>query len=280
MLEMPNTADLRARYETDGFALLPGVLGPAAREAIHRAAARDLVDDSPRRVLEKDGHTVRATHGGHLYDPVLAAVCRHPVLLGSARALLAGEVYVHQFKINQKRAARGERWEWHQDFVFWREEDGMRQPRCVNAAVFLDDVDERNGPLMLVRGSHRLGVLDPAKLQDVPAGYGGQPDWIGNLTAELRYTVPGEVVRTLAHQHEVVSATAPAGSLLLFHPDVVHGSSANLSDRDRTLMIVTYNHVDNAPGPVPNPRPEFLCARDSRPLRPLSPSELEPLGLT
>jgi ectoine hydroxylase len=34
-------------------------------------------------------------------------------------------VYIYQFKINVKAAFGGDVWQWHQDYIFWRNEDGM-----------------------------------------------------------------------------------------------------------------------------------------------------------
>jgi ectoine hydroxylase len=256
-------------YRLEGYLLLPELLPTSVVEALRAAAERDLATDSPRRVVEADGETVRAVHGGHMVDPILSAICRHEVLLTAARQLIGADAYVHQFKINAKRARRGDVWEWHQDFVFWREEDGMPEPRATNVAIFLDEAADDNGPILLVPGSHRDPVVDTRRKDDAPSGYGGQPDWVGNLTASLRYTVDEEVVDDLHERHGVVAGTGPPGTVLFFHPEVVHGSAGNESERDRVVLIVTYNAVDNAPRPVAKPRPEFLCARDTRPLEPL-----------
>ena len=67
---------------------------------------------------------------------------------------------MHQFKINGKMAFDGDVWQWHQDFGTWKNDDEMPEPRAMNVAIFLDDVNEFNGPLMFIPGSHKLGVLD------------------------------------------------------------------------------------------------------------------------
>ena len=67
---------------------------------------------------------------------------------------------MHQFKINGKMAFDGDVWQWHQDFGTWQNDDDMPEPRAMNVAIFLDEVNEFNGPLMFIPGSHKLGVLD------------------------------------------------------------------------------------------------------------------------
>ena len=74
--------------------------------------------------------------------------------------LLGGPVYVHQFKINGKAAFDGDVWQWHQDYGTWARDDLMPEPRAMNVALFLDDVTEFNGALMIIPKSHKQGVLE------------------------------------------------------------------------------------------------------------------------
>ena len=67
-------------------------------------------------------------------------------------------LYMHQFKINGKMAFDGDVWQWHQDYGTWKNDDLMPEPRAMNVAIFLDEVNEFNGPLMFIPGSHKLGV--------------------------------------------------------------------------------------------------------------------------
>src|SRR3546814_15732801 len=62
--------------------------------------------------------------------------------------------------INGKNAFDGDVWQWHQDYGTWLNDDLMPSPRAMNVAIFLDEVNEYNGPLMFIPGSHRLGVLE------------------------------------------------------------------------------------------------------------------------
>src|SRR3546814_10030693 len=62
--------------------------------------------------------------------------------------------------INGKNAFDGDVWQWHQDYGTWLNDDLMPTPRAMNVAIFLDEVNEHNGPLMFIPGSHRLGVLE------------------------------------------------------------------------------------------------------------------------
>jgi hypothetical protein len=50
-------------------------------------------------------------------------------------------------------------WQWHQDYGTWKNDDLMPTERAMNVAIFLDDVNEFNGPLMFIPGSHKKGVV-------------------------------------------------------------------------------------------------------------------------
>ena len=74
--------------------------------------------------------------------------------------ILGEELYMHQFKINGKMAFDGDVWQWHQDYGTWKNDDLMPEARAMNVAIFLDEVNEFNGPLMFIPGSHKLGVIE------------------------------------------------------------------------------------------------------------------------
>ena len=58
-----------------------------------------------------------------------------------------------------------------------------------------------------------------------------------------------------------------AGSVLLFHSTLVHGSAPNMSPFDRTIVYLSLCHVDNHIRRFK--RPEYIAHRDFAPLVPL-----------
>lgn len=254
-------------YREDGFLLLPACFSPEEVQEMNGELPAIFAEDTPARVLEKGSGQVRSVYGSHRTSGLFARLVRDRRVLDPARTILEGEVYVHQFKVNAKLAFVGDVWEWHQDYIFWRNEDGMPTPRVVNAVVFLDEVTEFNGPLLFIPGSHRAGVLDPGKRRD---GSGGDaPAWAADVAADLSYTLTREMIADMVAERGIVAPKGPAGSVLFFDANVAHGSGPNMSPFDRKLMLVTYNSVHNVPVPRGNPRPEFLCSRDCTPVVPL-----------
>ncbi|MEV7283077.1 phytanoyl-CoA dioxygenase family protein [Streptomyces sp. NPDC093252] len=252
---MKLTEDELTRYQSDGFVVLMNHFSEDEMEILRAALAQDCEVGGPCVVREADGRKVRALYASHLRHPVFRRLVRLDRLLSPARELAGEALYVHQLKVNVKQPFGGERWSWHQDYVVWRDVDGMPGPRAVNVALFLDDMTEFNGPVIFLRGSHRLGTLE-----NRPDGGGGRSD--AHVDPDEYAVGPGSLAELIA-EHEMVSAKGRAGSVVLFHPQIVHGSAANMSPGPRRLLIATYNPLDNAPRRRRDPRPEYLVGRPS-----------------
>ena len=99
--------------------------------------------------------------------------------------------------MNVKAAFEGETWQWHYDFATHHRDDGVPQPLALNLHVFLDEVNEFNGPLYFIPGSHKHGPADV--FHDISST--SYPLWV----------VHEETVSKLVADTGIVSATGPAG---------------------------------------------------------------------
>lgn len=259
-------------YEQDGFLLLPNYFSGPEIDAMKTELPALMAEDTPRRVIENDGQAVRSIYGSHMSNEVFSRLARHPRVVQPANQILGSDIYVHQFKINTKRSFGGDIWEWHQDYIFWRQEDGLPAARLTNVAIFLDEMTEFNGPLFVIPGSHTKGVIDvPAQDRifsngkDGPGVYRHSPSWISNLTAAIKYSVDKETVAELVKQYGLVALKGPVGSVIFFDCNLVHASPSNISPFERVIIIISYNSVENTPSSE-SPRPDFICGRDFQPL--------------
>jgi ectoine hydroxylase len=191
---------------------------------------------------------------------------------------LNSDVYVYQFKVNIKGAFSGDLWDWHQDFIFWQKEDGTPSDRLVTVGVFIDDVNEFNGPMFLIPGSHKQGPLEALARKVISAEgsstHKNSPPWISNLTADIKYSVGREAVSQLVARSGIIAPKGPSGSALFFHSNLVHASPNNISPFNRVIAFATYNSITNFPAASGLRRPDFLCSRDYRPLVTVSDSAL------
>jgi ectoine hydroxylase len=200
-----------------------------------------------------------------MYSEPFARLARHPRMIEPVQDLFNEKLYMHQFKINGKMAFEGDVWQWHQDYGTWLNDDMMPTERAMNVAIFLDDVNEHNGPLMFIPGSHKKGVVE-AKHDLTTTSY---PLWtvdndlIGQLVERAggkgRYDEAGRIVGS-----GIVSPKGPAGSMILFHSCLVHASGSNLSPWNRVSVYLSLCAVSNH---IRRPkRPEYIAHRDFTPI--------------
>lgn len=253
-------------YNQNGYLLLPNYISSSELAILKAQLPIVYAEDSPGRVFEAGTNTVRAVHGVHVTNQIFSNLIRYAPLLNIAMQVLDSQVYLHQFKITTKPAFVGDVWEWHQDTQYWVHKDGLPTDRALNIVIFLSEVNEFNGPLMLVPSSHKIGVI--AQKDD-----NAEMNYESHTTAKLPYTIDVETLANSVRKNGIVAPKGLAGFVLLFHPSAFHASAPNLSPFDRELLIVSYNSVENAPA-VDSPRPDFLAGKDYNPLIPLEQDKL------
>jgi ectoine hydroxylase len=243
-------------YRTNGVLVLDELFDDQEVESLQEAFERDCRVPGEHRVTEQGSDDVRAVYASHYRQREFAALVRSPRILEPVHQLLADDVYVYQFKINAKPAMSGDKWSWHQDYVAWKVADKLPTPRLVNVGFFLDHVTEFNGPVIFVPGSHRHGLVREGRHAVSASEQHLDPDDIALNPSQMA---------GLVSRYGMVSPKGRAGSVVLFDPQIVHGSAANMSPFQRRLLIVTYNDVQNTPLGVR--RPDYLVCRDTTPLR-------------
>ena len=241
------------QFERDGYVFLTDVFGAAEIGRLLGEVPGIFAQDRQENVREKDGKTVRTTFAAHLFNAAFGRLSRHPRLIEPARQLLGGPVYIHQFKINAKAAFDGDVWQWHQDYGTWARDDEMPAPRALNVALFLEEVTEFNGPLLFIPRSHVGGKLD--------AGHDLK------TTSYPLWTLDNATVTRLVEHGGLVAPKGPAGSVLFFNCNLVHGSAPNMSPYNRTIVYLSLCHVDNHIRRFH--RPEWIAHRDFTPLETL-----------
>ena len=148
-------------FERDGYLFFPNHFQPGEIKVLADEVPRLYAQRRPENVREKGSDSVRTNFAAHLYSYPFAKLARHPRMVEPVMQLFGESVYMHQFKINGKAAFDGDVWQWHQDYGTWKNDDDMPEPRAMNVAIFLDEVNEFNGPLMFIPGSHQLGMSRP-----------------------------------------------------------------------------------------------------------------------
>jgi ectoine hydroxylase len=249
------SAEQLDHFDREGYLFFPSLFTSEETKALNDAVPELYARREVYNVREKGSDAVRTNFAAHMYSEPFAKLARHPRMIGPVEDLFGEKLYMHQFKINGKMAFEGDVWQWHQDYGTWLNDDMMPTERAMNVAIFLDDVNEFNGPLMFIPGSHRKGVID-AKHDLTTTSY---PLWtVDNaLISQL-------VSRAGGKNGGMVSPHGPAGSMILFHSCLVHASGSNLSPFNRVSVYLSLcavsNHIRR------HKRPEYIAHRDFTPI--------------
>jgi ectoine hydroxylase len=246
-----NDTDL-ARFREEGFVFLPELFS-REEAALLLAEAREIYASDREEVWREASGVARTAFAAHTYNEAHRRLGAHPRLIEPVMQVLEEAVYMHQYKINAKAAFDGDVWQWHQDYGTWARDDGMPEPRAFNIALFLEDVTPANGPLLFIPKSHKAGVLE--------AGHDLE------TTSYPLWTLDRETVSRLAKDGGVEAPVGPAGSVIMFHGNLVHASPPNISPFDRTIVYLSLCAVSNHITKFT--RKEWIAHRDFTPIEPL-----------
>jgi ectoine hydroxylase len=254
--------DARA-FQQDGFLVMRDIFDAGEVETLCSAATR--LRGTGRSALEPEtlisepgsGH-VRSVFRIHEQEPTFARLAADARLAEVARFLLNDEIYIHQSRMNYKPGFRGKEFYWHSDFETWHVEDGMPRMRALSMSVLLTENTPHNGPLMLIPGSHRHYVTC---VGETPENH------YRSSLKQQEYGVPDdESLDWLAAGGGIAAPIGPAGTVIIFDCNTMHGSASNITPLPRSNAFIVYNALCNrleAPFGPATPRPEFIATRMS-----------------
>jgi phytanoyl-CoA hydroxylase len=235
-------------YRDNGYLVVADVLAADEVAALRRVTeefvekARALTAHDDIYDLE-DSHSaaeprVRRIKSPHSWHPTYEAMVAHAGILEVLKVLWGPSIRFDVSKLNLKAAGYGAPVEWHQDWAFYPHTNDD----LAAVGIMLDDVDELNGPLLVIPGSHRGPIHD----HHVGGAFCGAMD-----------PARGEVDYRTA-----VPLTGRAGSITIHHTRIVHGSATNTSGRPRRLLLHQYRAADAWPIMAAQQKADFQVYRD------------------
>jgi ectoine hydroxylase len=254
---MITTADQRRSFEEDGYLVLPGLFRRREIEAVMSDYERL---ETERRVVEVEGRnrsgmvvedraTPRLQFDVHRTGTRFALLCRHPRVAGLMQELLGMPLYLYHSKLAFKAPFTGSVQYWHQDYGYWR--DGHPRPDMGSVLIMLDEHTEDNACLQVLRGSHRLGVVEHELEMRLSTGDGQR-------------RIPAVAMPQYTHHFPRVKLIGSPGTVFAWHSNAIHGSGHNLSENPRRALIVAFNAIGNNP-PTPAAESPF-AARAEEPI--------------
>lgn len=248
-------------YERNGFLFFERLFSEQEvgifQDELSRLRDSARLEDRPDVILEPQSQSVRSIFDVHNTSPVFHRLARDTRLVNVVTQILNTPVYFHQSRINYKPGFEGKDFYWHSDFETWHTEDGMPRMRAISCSVNLSENNEHNGPLMVVPGSHKYYV----------ACVGRTPEnHYHDSLKKQEYGVPDpESLTKLVEAGGIVAPKGPAGSVVFFECNIMHGSNSNITPWSRSNAFFVYNSVENAlldPFCGLKPRPGYIAKRE------------------
>ena len=151
------------------------------------------------------------------YIPEFLAAIQNEQIKSISNSLIGEEVSTMRTMIVNKPSQSKTPLPWHQDIsASWP----MSMRPILTIWIALDEVDEENGCVEWLSGSHKLGEIDG-----------------GHLTSDSS-------LADLLSKHEVLKGILKPGDAIVFDNGVIHRSSPNLSGRRRRGLTICLMHAE------------------------------------
>ena len=201
-----------AQYERDGY-ICP-VDGFSAEQADAWRGRLEAFEQGEGQKMTR-GHNFKP----HLLFPWVDEIVHAPEVLDAVEDLIGPDIRVFHLSVWPKDPGSGTYVSWHQDATYF-----ALEPAChVTAWVALTDASIEAGCMEVVPGSHRLGQLPHAELQDTD-----------NLLSR------GQTLSADVDRGRTAFMPVKAGQFSLHHTHLVHNSRPNRSRHRRIGLGISY----------------------------------------
>lgn len=222
------------QYEKDGYTIVRDALPPDLLSQLQRitdeivesargiSSHTDVLDLEPSHTPENP--RVRRIKTPQLAHPFYRELAGHVCVMSALRPLIGNDIRLRAgCKINMKSAEFGSAVEWHQDWAFYPHTNDD----VLAVGILLDDMDESNGPVMFLPGTHKEKVYD----------HHAEGAFCG-------------AINTQTHDLDISNAIpmhGKAGDMTIHHARLVHGSDINRSGKQRRVLFYEYTAADAWP---------------------------------
>ena len=204
-------------YADNGYLLgLPPIYTPEEMAALNAELPQLLA-------LLEPGETSKDIREWHETSTYLHDICMNPRILDLVEGVLGPNFYCWASNFFIKDPHSNSTVGWHQDAYYWP----MAPMRSVTVWLAFDDVDEVNGGMKLIPGSHRGGIINHRRSEETDSV----------LTLELE---DGTDFRA----DGAVQWKLKVGECSLHDDRAIHGSPANPSDRRRAGLTIRYSATE------------------------------------
>ena len=231
MQQFKLTAEQTASYHKDGYVIVKNFLSKQEIDKLYGIATGD--DTLQKYAFDLNDQSGKKTKLTLWYTPgndAYGLLTKSKRMVDNASLLMDGTAPVCHFhsKLMQKEPRVGGAWEWHQDYGYWYKNEFLLPDQMISIMVAITDANKQNGCLQVIGGSHKMGRIEH--------GFAGEQVGASQHYVDL-------ALKTMPLVYVEISA----GDALFFHPNTLHRSEANLSDKPRWSLIAVYNRSSNVP---------------------------------
>ncbi len=216
-------------YHRDGYVIIKGFFSMPEIDKLYKVATGDQVmRDNAVDLNDQTGKKTRLTLWFKPGNDIYSLLVRSHRMVKSVAKVLDSEAPVCHFhsKLMQKEPKVGGAWEWHQDYGYWYKNQFLYPDQLASVMIALTEANKANGCLQIIKASHKLGRVNH--------GFAGE-----QVGADM--VMVNHALNTLEHMYVELEP----GDALFFHPNLLHRSEANLSERPRWSLISCYNSLSN-----------------------------------
>ena len=218
-----------SQFQRDGFLLGERILNDEQVDELRSELARVIEDRNNPNVPQPVSLANLGGEGSAIWQivniwnasPAFQRLVHHPVIAEEVTQLLdARELRLWHDQIQYKPAGTGGVNFWHQDSLYWP----LVTPKNtqITAWIALDDVDEENGCMWMVPGTHLWGdhieflhSLKPSGFRSIPEVYQGR-------------------------EARMIACPVRKGAVHYHHALTWHGSDKNISARPRRAIALHF----------------------------------------
>lgn len=198
-------------YDRDGYVIVRNVLDAALIGEASRHVEW-LIQNNPGRRPEQLWQDLVAN------DPFWVRLVGDDRLLDIAQQFIGPNIALFASHYLSKPAGEGLPVLWHQDGSYWP----LAPMEVVTLWLAVDDSTPENGCMRVIPNTHHLALQQLQERKDV------------------QNVLNSEIDPALVDESKAVDVILKAGDVSVHHPNIIHGSKANLSTKRRCGLTIRY----------------------------------------
>ena len=201
----------KKEFWENGFITLNNIFSESYINKLCDALELSSVINEINNIPKQDGgHSLELT----IINPIFLQLAKDNNILNLIKPLIGPNIQLQHSKSATKSSKKGEgAFAWHQDFAFFPHTN----TDLVAVMVMLDDATPENGCMQMVKGSHKLGLL--------------------NHSEEGLFNGRCQEKKLWEDKNNVVNITPKRCGISIHHCLTLHGSPDNISGKPRRGLV-------------------------------------------